>query len=166
MSLDRARPARKGRGTRQDRATVATGRWRRLRDEEATLAAGEALGRELRPGDLVLLDGPLGAGKTLLARGACVALGIEAREVTSPTYTLVHTYPGRIPVVHADLYRLGPDADLEALGLSDELLEGRHVVLVEWPAATLGAYPGRSWRVEIRPDPSGGRRLRVRCLEE
>lgn len=133
-----------------------------LADPEATLALGQRLGASLGPGDVVALAGALGAGKTLLVRGACVALGVDEREVTSPTYTLVHYYEGRVPVVHADLYRLGAAAHPDELGLSEELLEGEAVLFVEWPASFVGYLPAEAWNIELAETPEGGRRARIR----
>ena len=106
---------------------------------EDTEALGARLAAELEPGDLVLVEGEVGSGKTTLVRGAVHALGHRGR-VTSPTFTLASRYEdGRVPVSHLDLYRLrdtGPDAEDLAL-LEDELGDDR-VVFVEWPEA-LGA---------------------------
>ena len=95
---------------------------------EETERLGEALAPSLAPGDVILLDGPLGAGKTRLVAGLARGLGCRSR-VRSPSFTLVNEYEGRLPLVHLDLYRLaGPEA--EELGL-DERLE-RGVLAVEW----------------------------------
>jgi len=95
--------------------------------ETETLAA--ALGRVLRPGDLVVLTGELGAGKTTFVKGVARALGV-LEHVTSPTFTIVQEYEGAVPVAHVDVYRLERVQELHDLGF-EELLEGR-VVLVEW----------------------------------
>ena len=96
-----------------------------------TLALGERLADRLGAGGCVGLIGPLGAGKTVLARGIARGLGVaDERLVTSPTYVLVQEYPGRVPVFHVDLYRLPtPDAELAELGLEEMLEEG--VTLIE-----------------------------------
>jgi len=96
---------------------------------EETEAAGEELGRRLRPGDLVLLRGELGAGKTTFVRGIARGIG-SAAPVASPTFQLVRIYPGRVQLAHVDLYRLEQGDDLRDLGL-DELLDAGAVV-VEW----------------------------------
>jgi tRNA threonylcarbamoyladenosine biosynthesis protein TsaE len=99
-----------------------------------TEAVGRALGIELGNGSGIgttwLLSGKLGAGKTVFVRGICRGLGIPGR-VRSPGFTLVTRYPGRIPIVHVDLYRLERPADVERLGWED-LLGGDAVLLVEW----------------------------------
>jgi len=94
-----------------------------------TEAAGEALGRRLRVGDVVLLQGELGAGKTTFVRGVARGAGSEA-PVASPTFQLVRVYPGRLQLAHVDLYRIEKSPELAELGL-DELAD-QGAVLVEW----------------------------------
>jgi tRNA threonylcarbamoyladenosine biosynthesis protein TsaE len=98
--------------------------------ERETAEAGAALGRTLRPGAVVLLSGPLGAGKTAFVRGLAVGLGCDPDDVSSPTFTLVQEYRGACVLQHADLYRLAP-AEVDDLGL-DESAEDS-VLAVEWP---------------------------------
>ena len=109
----------------------------------------------MRPGDLVLLRGELGTGKTTLVRAMARALGVEGA-VTSPTFTLSQRYAGRIPIVHVDAYRLG-GADDEELGL---LLDGgdEAVTLVEWPEALAGGLPEARIAVDL---VHGGRDTRL-----
>lgn len=118
------------------------------RSVEETREAGRQLARGLVPGSLVLLSGPLGAGKTELVRGIAEGLGAGAHEVASPTFALVHEYgpPGDVPVlVHADLYRLlgsgRTGAAIEDLGLDEARARGA-VVVVEWPEAIDGGRDG------------------------
>jgi tRNA threonylcarbamoyladenosine biosynthesis protein TsaE len=94
-----------------------------------TEAAGEHLGRGLRQGDLLLLEGDLGAGKTTLVRGMARGLALSAH-VASPTFQLVRVYTGRVQLAHVDLYRIEAGAELVGLGL-DELLD-QGAVVVEW----------------------------------
>ena len=102
-----------------------------LPDDEATAALGAALAAELQPGDLVLLEGDLGAGKTALARAIIRSLADDAAlEVPSPTFALVQPYETpRGVVLHADLYRLGDPREIDELGLRDN---PQAIVLVEW----------------------------------
>jgi tRNA threonylcarbamoyladenosine biosynthesis protein TsaE len=97
---------------------------------DETRAIGEAIGASLAPGALVLLRGPLGAGKTVLTAGIARALGVEDT-IISPTYTIIADYPGRIPLAHVDLYRIEGGAQLDGLGL-DDLIGGAGVTVVEW----------------------------------
>jgi tRNA threonylcarbamoyladenosine biosynthesis protein TsaE len=106
-----------------------------------TARLGRLLGRSLVPGDLVLLEGELGAGKTSLVQSIVRALGVPSDQpVTSPTFEILHEFHGRCPIVHADLYRLDPSESLEELGLLQRV-GGDAVVLIEWGerfAAELG----------------------------
>ena len=110
-----------------------------LADEAATMAAGEALAKLLRPGDVIAMTGDLGAGKTTLVRGLLQALGHEG-EVPSPSFAIVQPYEDVDPPLwHADLYRVEDVAELAELGL-DSLGDG--VLVVEWPErAGPGAWP-------------------------
>lgn len=108
--------------------------------ESDTLAIAAEFAARLEPGDAVALRGPLGAGKTLFARGAARALGY-AGPVSSPSYALVHEYAGKVPVYHMDLYRLAPGADWEEIGLA-HYLEGPGICLVEWPERLPPGYAG------------------------
>ncbi len=133
-----------------------------LDSEEATLGAARLLAQELRGGDLVGLEGALGAGKTTFVRGAVHGLGVsDDTPVTSPTFALVHQYRGRLPIVHADLYRLGDTSELLELGL-DELLEEGAVAFVEW-GRRFGPIAERTtlW-VELEIASEHGRRARLR----
>lgn len=105
-----------------------------LPDRRATRRLGRAIASVLSGSELVLLEGPLGAGKTFLVRAICRALGVPPDvRVTSPTFTLVHEYPARIPLRHADLYRVTRAPEVSALGLLEERDRGA-VLLVEWGA--------------------------------
>ena len=119
----------------------------RTSDPEQTEALAARLAAALRPGDVVLLAGELGAGKTTFVRGACRALGVTGR-VTSPTFTIGRRYEGRVPVSHLDLYRLGDFAD-EDPGLLADYLAPDRVAFVEWPEVAGEALPGVVARVHL-----------------
>ena len=100
-------------------------------NHKETLEFGERLGRCLLSGDIVLLFGDLGAGKTTLAQGICRGLGITEEYIRSPTFTLVNEYWGTFPIYHIDLYRLDSFSEIEALGL-EECLFSNGVSIIEW----------------------------------
>jgi len=119
-----------------------------LADPAATDAFGTRLAAILRPGDVIALEGPLGSGKTALARAAIRALTDPAEEVPSPTFTLVQTYESEQgPLYHFDLYRLeAPDQAVE-LGIDDAFAEG--ISLVEWPDRLGGYLPRRHLKITL-----------------
>lgn len=130
-----------------------------LPDEAATLALGAGLADILRPGDVIALSGPLGSGKTTLARGCLSALGYTG-EVASPTFTIVQSYGGddtRMPILHVDLYRLDHPAEALELGLDDALAD--HALLVEWPERLGPALWPHALRLGLEPAADGARRL-------
>jgi len=117
---------------------------------EKTLILGDQLGKCLKPGDIVLLFGDLGAGKTTLTQGICQGLGLNKGEyIRSPTFTLVNLYQGRIPINHIDLYRLDSFAEIEALAL-EEYLFSSSVSLIEW-----------SEKLRRESDPTGNLELGI-----
>jgi tRNA threonylcarbamoyladenosine biosynthesis protein TsaE len=125
--------------------------------EEQTRALGEALAAELVPDGVLLLEGDLGAGKTVLAQGVAAGLGIDRRDVQSPTYTLVREHAGPAHrLIHADLYRLDPQ-ETESLGL-DELLAGPGVKVVEWAERLTEPVPG-ALRLRLRRLADGRREI-------
>ena len=127
--------------------------------EAATEALGVALWKTLRTPDCVLLEAPLGTGKTALARGM-VRAGGHAGEVPSPTYAIVQPYETDPPLYHLDLYRLSSAAELVELGLDDMLDAG--VVLAEWPERAEGWWPKDALRVTGEVLADGHRAWTVR----
>jgi tRNA threonylcarbamoyladenosine biosynthesis protein TsaE len=125
------------------------------RSPEATETAAERLARHLRRGDLLLLEGPLGAGKTTFVRGLARGLGTQAH-VMSPTFQLVRVYAGPLQLAHVDLYRLEQGAGVADLGLEELLDEG--AVVVEW-GDRLPSLAGA--RVTLQPVDESTRRLRL-----
>ena len=125
--------------------------------EAETEQAGETLGRTLRPGDVVLLYGELGAGKTAFVRGMARGLGASPDEVSSPTFTLIQEYAGSAATLyHVDLYRLEP-AEINDLGL-DDLVSGDGIVAIEWAER----WPGRPDDVtEVRIEEAGDNRRSI-----
>lgn len=116
--------------------------------DEETRILGASLAPTLLPGDVVSLSGDLGAGKTVFVQGLAPALGVEQR-VTSPTFTLVHEYEGRFPVIHLDVYRLDSIQEVLDLGF-EELIDPGAVLVIEWGQAVGPLLPPRYLDVEIR----------------
>jgi tRNA threonylcarbamoyladenosine biosynthesis protein TsaE len=133
---------------------------RRTSSAAETEEVGARLAARLAQGDVVLVSGELGAGKTTLIRGACRALGVT-EPVTSPTFTIGHRYRGRLPVSHLDLYRLQGLED-EDPGLLDDYLTGDAIVFVEWPVAAEPMLERIALRVELAHDGDDRRLITVR----
>jgi tRNA threonylcarbamoyladenosine biosynthesis protein TsaE len=125
--------------------------------EEETGSVGEALARSLTAGAVVLLYGDLGAGKTAFVRGLARGLGAPEEDVSSPTFTLIQQYAGRVPLYHVDLYRLEP-READDLGLEDLVL-GDGVVAIEWAERWHGRPDDV---VEVRIEDAGEDRRRIR----
>lgn len=123
-----------------------------------TRALGARFAVLLKPGDVVALEGDLGAGKTQFVAGVVEGLGGDSSEVTSPTFTIAHEYEARIPVYHIDLYRLEDDADARRAGLEDYFL-GDGVCLVEWPGRARHLLPAETRIVLISHAGGDNRRL-------
>jgi tRNA threonylcarbamoyladenosine biosynthesis protein TsaE len=125
--------------------------------EEETEAAGERFASSLAAGDVVLLYGDLGAGKTAFVRGLARGLGACDDDVSSPTFTLIQEYAGRATLYHVDLYRLEP-AEVDDLGL-EELLSGDGIVAIEWAERWRGRPDGA---LEVRLEHAGEDQRRIK----
>lgn len=133
-----------------------------LKDEEATMNLGSCMGRQAQAGDIYLLQGDLGAGKTTLTKGIAQGLGFHG-SVSSPTFTLVHEYPGRLPIYHFDLYRLDEPEQVLEIGW-DDYVNSAGVLVVEW-AERLGPFrPARNLQITLLREEEG--RLVRLCGEE
>jgi tRNA threonylcarbamoyladenosine biosynthesis protein TsaE len=129
--------------------------------EEATIELGRRLGRACRGGEVILLEGPLGAGKTCLAGG--LAEGLEINEpAVSPTYVIMRSYTGErgLTLHHLDFYRLGGDEDLDTIGLEDCFGQDS-VVLIEWPSRCPAAMREFTLLLELEPAGETARRIRA-----
>lgn len=113
-----------------------------------TRSLGEKIGKLLQPGDIICLEGDLGAGKTLFSKGVAAGLGIAEEEVSSPTFTLINEYQGRLPLYHMDVYRLDDEEAMEGLGL-DEYFYGTGTCLVEWANKLGSLTPQEALFIEI-----------------
>jgi len=124
-----------------------------------TRALGAAVAAHLRPGDIVLLSGDLGAGKTVLVQGIAAGLGV-AETPTSPTFALVHEHEGtELRLLHADAWRLESPAEAVDLALAEEVDDGRTVLVVEWGELAAAALPGDHLRVVLESGPGEEHRM-------
>lgn len=129
--------------------------------EEETLDLGRRLGRACQGGEVLLLEGPLGAGKTCLAGGIAEGLGI-GQPAVSPTYVILRSYTGSrgLTLHHLDFYRLGGDEDLDTIGLEDCFGE-ESIILAEWPSRCPHAFPEFTLLLQIEAAGEESRRMRV-----
>ncbi|HEV3470042.1 MAG TPA: tRNA (adenosine(37)-N6)-threonylcarbamoyltransferase complex ATPase subunit type 1 TsaE [Pyrinomonadaceae bacterium] len=142
---------------------LAAGEWTAATPEE-TFELGRRVGSRLAGGEVLLLSGPLGAGKTVFVKGLASALGLDPDEVSSPSFTLVNRHAeGRLLLYHLDLYRLEEGAAAaHAVDLDELLADERAVIVIEW-AERMGRYPlpAPAWRVLIEGDGGEPRRVRL-----
>lgn len=128
---------------------------------EATFQLGEKIGKSLQGGEVILLEGRLGAGKTLLTKGILNALEFDVDEVTSPSFTLVNRYDARFTVYHLDLWRIEENAAF-AVGLEEILEDEKAVVIIEWSERLKDfSFPNKLIRVKIVGDGDDERKISV-----
>ncbi|HZE63131.1 MAG TPA: tRNA (adenosine(37)-N6)-threonylcarbamoyltransferase complex ATPase subunit type 1 TsaE [Pyrinomonadaceae bacterium] len=141
---------------------ISSGEWI-SRDAGETFDLGRQIGAQLRGGEILMLDGPLGAGKTILVKGLAAGLNVDPDEVTSPSFTLVNPYNGRLSLFHIDLYRLDAGASAaHAVDLEELLTDERAVIVIEW-AERLGKYPLPPcvWHVRVQGDGDAARTILI-----
>jgi tRNA threonylcarbamoyladenosine biosynthesis protein TsaE len=134
---------------------------------QETFDFGFKLGQKLSGGEILLFSGPLGTGKTLAVKGIAHALGVDDDDVSSPSFTLVNPYEGRLRMYHIDLYRLDEGASAAHAVDLDELLSDEHaVIVIEW-AERMGRYPlpQNAWRISISGDGDAPRTISINSLE-
>jgi len=134
---------------------------RQLPDLDALAAFAAELAARLDPGDLLLLDGPLGAGKTSFVRCLVEALGGDPALVASPTFTLMHRYQAPIPILHIDAYRLADAVELAELGYDEDAPDC--ITCIEWAERAAGLFEQAAcWRLAFAHGPGTGRSVRLR----
>jgi tRNA threonylcarbamoyladenosine biosynthesis protein TsaE len=134
---------------------------------------GRLIGAILERGDIVALIGELGSGKTCLTQGMAKGLGVEENvPVVSPTFTLINEYPGKIPLIHLDVYRLSGPRDLEDMGY-EEYFEGGGVIVIEWAEKIRDILPAKTLFISMRYIDENTREMilegpgeKIRKLEE
>ncbi len=133
------------------------------KNAEQTIALGERLAKYFKKGDIVCLEGDLGAGKTTLIKGVAKGLKIAAEKVNSPTFVLMNAYQGRLPLYHFDLYRLENTGEISAIGY-EEFLYGDGVSVIEW-AERLGALTPKEYlRVELKHKGENERSIKISAV--
>jgi len=140
---------------------------------EQTLEVGRLIGAILERGDIVALIGELGSGKTCLTQGMAKGLGVEENvPVVSPTFTLINEYPGKIPLIHFDVYRLSGPRDLEDMGY-EEYFEGGGIIVIEWAEKIRDILPAKTLFISMRYIDENTREMilegpgeKIRKLEE
>lgn len=132
-------------------------------DEAGTRALAVRLARTARPGTVVSLNGPLGAGKTFFVQAFCTAFGIPERAVNSPTFGLIHEYGGQPPLFHFDVYRLRSHDEFLELG-AEEYLRGDGICLIEWGARVERLLPPDHLRIDMEPQEAGRRMITLTAL--
>ena len=126
---------------------------------EETIELGQRIGRLLHPGDILALQGTLAAGKTQLTKG--IARGLNISEpVTSPTFTIISEYYGRMPLYHIDVYRLNSSEDFLDLGVED-MLYGQGICIIEWSEKIMSELPDTAIEIDITVNDDGSRPFRV-----
>ncbi|HZE70670.1 MAG TPA: tRNA (adenosine(37)-N6)-threonylcarbamoyltransferase complex ATPase subunit type 1 TsaE [Pyrinomonadaceae bacterium] len=145
---------------------IITGEWLTVSADE-TFRLGMKLGLQLTGGEVLLLSGPLGAGKTVFVKGIAGALGLNPEDVTSPSFTLVNPYDGQLRLYHIDFYRLNEGATAaHAVDLEELLADEDSVIVIEW-AERIGEYrlPTNSWRITISGAGEEPRRVAIARAE-
>lgn len=135
----------------------------RTNSAKETVRAGDKMGRILKKGDLVCLTGGLGTGKTAFTSGIAVALGIEGY-ITSPTFTIVNEYAGKIPLYHFDMYRINDPEEVYEIGF-DEYLNNDGIVVIEWAETVKGILPQDNIWVDIKKDLKSGVDVRIISMD-
>lgn len=136
-------------------------------NEQETFDLGVRIGQQLRGGEILLLNGSLGAGKTVFVKGIAQALDVDEDDVSSPSFTLVNPYQGRLLLYHIDLYRLDEGASAaHAVDLDELLSDERAVTIIEW-AERMGRYPlpPVAWTISITGDGDAARKISINELE-
>lgn len=132
---------------------------------EATEGIGFKIGEKLRAGDIVRLYGDLGAGKTTMVKGIARALGIDRKDITSASFTVIAEYPTSPPFFHIDLYRITGGVDLDSTGIWD-CIGNKSISVIEWPEHAEGELPGGSLKVAIKDIGNNSREIIIEGRDE
>ncbi len=124
-----------------------------------TIELGKAIGKQLQPGAVIALEGTLAAGKTTITKGIAESLGIT-ETITSPTFTLISEYKGKLPLYHMDVYRLDSTEDFINLGV-EEMIYGNGVTVIEWSEKVKTELPSETITIALEANESGGRTITI-----
>jgi len=130
--------------------------------EEETMLCAQRFAGQLKAGDIVLLQGDLGAGKTTFVKGLAQAFKVSVKKVNSPTFVLMNCYKGKLPIYHFDLYRLGNPKELDTLDF-DNYFYGQGVSLIEWPERLGEHKPKKCYLVEFKHKGENHRAICISC---
>ena len=133
------------------------------KNEDETIALGEKIGELLSKGDIIAMEGTLGAGKTTITKGIAKALGV-IDNITSPTFCLISEYAGKMPLYHMDVYRLDGVEDFQGLGV-DDMLYGDGVSIIEWSEKVKSELPKRTIALRLEPQSDGSRLITLENWE-
>ena len=131
---------------------------------EETIALGYKIGKKLKKGDIIAMQGTLAAGKTTITKGIAQALEIS-EEITSPTFCLISEYSGKMPLYHMDVYRLDGTEDFINLGV-DDMLYGDGVCIIEWSEKIMDELPKNTIILRILPQEDGSRKIEIENFNE
>lgn len=132
------------------------------KSEEETMLCAQQLAEELKAGDIVLLQGDLGAGKTTFVKGLVKAFKISSKAVNSPTFVLMNYYKGKLPIYHFDLYRLEKSQEIDTLDF-DDYFYGEGISLIEWPERLGKHKPSNYYLVEFQHTSENTRSICISC---
>ena len=127
---------------------------------EETIQLGEKIGKMLKPGTVIAMEGTLAAGKTTITKGIAKALGIT-ETITSPTFTLISEYEGNMPLYHMDVYRLDSAEDFLNLGVEDMIYDGNGVALIEWSEKIRSELPKSTITIRLETAENNGRKITI-----
>lgn len=129
---------------------------------EDTLKLGKQLGNLAETGQIILLSGELGSGKTIVVKGIAEALNINKKSITSPTYTIINEYKGKLPLYHMDLYRLEFEEELIEIGF-EEYLYREGIIAIEWPEIALALLPADYLYIKLEIVNSQARNIKIKA---
>ena len=127
---------------------------------EETIQLGEKIGKMLKPGTVIAMEGTLAAGKTTITKGIAKALGIT-ETITSPTFTLISEYEGNMPLYHMDVYRLDSAEDFLNLGVEDMIYDGNGVAIIEWSEKIRSELPKSTITIRLETAENNGRKITI-----